>query len=168
MATKKKYSLKSIRRQYTYTVYEIADLLGITPDTVFRWIRNEGLRRIEKGRQYMVHGSILIKFLENKNRKLKKPCAEDEIFCCKCQAPRKPIPSSLKSKKQPNKTVRVFGKCSVCNTKMNKVISGKKWSKSHVLYPQKHTPIITPNGESQKQRKCQNKEEMQLCLNLTQ
>ncbi|PCI01947.1 MAG: hypothetical protein COB76_00140 [Alphaproteobacteria bacterium] len=166
--SKNTYPTNKIRHDYTYTVYEIADLYGITPDTVFRWIRNEGLVRIIAGRQYLVHGSSLAKFLNNKNQKRKKPCLEGELFCCKCQLPREPIASSIKSRKEPNKTVRVFGKCPVCNTRINKMVSGKKWSKNHVLYPKKNAPVITPNGEQESQRKCQSNEEGQLCLNLTQ
>jgi excisionase family DNA binding protein len=168
VSVKKNYSLKPIRLKYTYTVYEIADLFGITPDTVFRWIRNEGLKRIMSGRQYLVYGSSLAKFLDNKNQKRKKPCLEGEIFCCKCQLPREPIPSSINPRKEPNRTIRVFGKCPVCNTRINKIVSGKKWSKSHVLYPKKIAPTITPNGEQDSQCKCQSNEEGQLCLNLTQ
>lgn len=142
-------------------------MYGTAPDTVFRWIRDEGLPRIEAGRKYLVHGSSFYVFIENKIKKRKKPCKTGEIFCCKCKCPRTPNPETLKPKKQANKTYRVFARCSVCNTKMNTVVSGKKWSENHPFYPKPQTPISPPNGESKSQRKCQIKEEDQLCLNLT-
>ena len=42
MARRDRYSLARIRRDYTYSVHEVAELFNITPDTVFRWIREEG------------------------------------------------------------------------------------------------------------------------------
>jgi hypothetical protein len=91
VAVKKQiYSLKPIRRDYTYTVYEIAEVYKITPDTVFRWIRNEGLTRIEGTKKYFVHGSDLIKFLGRRNGKNKKPCQEGEMYCFKCRKPKYP------------------------------------------------------------------------------
>ncbi len=167
MAKKQKYSLKPIRRNYTYSVDEIADLYGITPDTVFRWIRNESLKRNEASRKYFVHGSELIKFLERRNIKNKKPCQEGEIYCCKCRQCQKPKPHALKCKKLPNKTIRVSGRCSICDTRMNTVVSGKKWSKNHPFYPDKNAPTKPHSGEHESQRKCQTQMGEQLCLNIT-
>ena len=167
MSKKHHYSLKPIRRNYTYSVDEVAELYGIAPATVFRWIRNEGLKRIEGSRKYFVHGSELTKFLEKRNAKNKKPCKNGEMFCCKCRTPKTPEPDSLKHKKLVNKTVRAYGHCSVCNTKMNKVVSGKKWTKKHPLYPDKNASTKPHSGESDSQRKCQTEMGEQLCLNIT-
>ncbi len=164
---KHSYSLKPIRRDYTYSVYEIAEMYGIVSDTVFRWIRNEGLKRNEASRKYFVHGSELANFLERRNGKNKKPCNEGEMFCCKCRTPKTPKPKSLKPKKLANKTVRVYGRCSVCNTKMNKVVSGKKWIEKHPLYPGKNASTKPHSGEFESQRKCQTEMGEQLCLNIT-
>ncbi len=167
MAKKQTYSLKLIRRGYTYSVYEIAELYKITPDTVFRWIRNEGLKRHDCSAKYYVHGSELIKFLEKRNLRNKKPCGDGEIFCCKCKQPRKPKPETLIFKKIPNKTIRVLGRCSVCDTRINTVVSGKKWSKNHPLYPDKNASTKGHNGEQGQPHKCQTTIGEQLCLNIT-
>jgi uncharacterized protein YlaI len=167
VAKKQKYSLKPIRRNYTYSVDEIAELYGITPDTVFRWIRNEGLKRNEASRKYFVHGSELVKFLERRNAKKKRPCKEGEIYCCKCRQGQRPKPEALKAKKLPNKTMRIYGRCSVCDTRINTVVSGKKWSKNHPFYPDKNAPTKPHSGEYESQRKCQTEMGEQLCLNIT-
>lgn len=166
-AKKHAYSLKPLRRDYTYSVDEIAGIYGITPDTVFRWIRNEGLKRNEASRKYFVHGSELAQFLERRNAKNKKPCKKGEMFCCKCRKPHTPKSESLKPKKLANKTVRIYGRCSVCDTRMNTVVSGKKWLKSHPFYPDKNASIKPHSGESEPQRKCQTEVGEQLCLNIT-
>jgi transposase-like protein len=167
MAQKQKYSLKPIRRNYTYSVDEIAEIYGITPDTVFRWIRNEGLKRNEASRKYFVHGSELTRFLEQRNTKNKKPCEEGEMLCCKCSKPRTPKSESLKFTKLPNKTVRVLGKCSVCDSRMNKIVSGQKWMESHPFYPDKNASTKPHSGESESQHKCQTQIGEQLCPNTT-
>jgi excisionase family DNA binding protein len=167
VAQKQTYTLKPIRRDYTYSVEEIAELYGITPDTVFRWIRNEGLRRIEASKKYFVHGSELAKFLEQRNVKNKKPCKEGEIYCCKCRQGKPPKPYTLKIKKLPNKTLRVFAKCSVCDARMNTVVSGKKWTENHPFYPDKNASTKPHSGESESQRKCQTQAREQLCPNIT-
>lgn len=150
-----KYSLNKIRRKYTYTAQDIADLYGIGLHTVFRWIKNQGLVRIPKTKKYYVHGSELYTFIKRKNAKNKRPCKDNEIYCFKCRCPRTPNTDIIKP--LPNKTVRVLGNCGTCNTKMNKVISGKTWIKNHPFYPTLDLPINTPNGEHELQHKCQHK-----------
>lgn len=164
---RRKYNLSRIRRNYTYSVEEVAELWDITTMTVFRWIADEGLNRIPNSRKYFVHGGELRKFLEQKNGKNKKPCAEHEIYCCKCRKPQSPNLQSLKSKNIPNGTIRVLGKCIVCSTTVNKVISGKKWGQKHPLYPNINAGQKQHKGESESQRKCKDRKDAQLCLNLT-
>lgn len=166
MSRKHRYSLKLIRRNYTYYVDEVAELYGITPDTVFRWIRNEGLKRIPESRKYFVHSGDLTKFLMKRSAKNKRPCNEDEIFCCKCRKPQKPEPVSLEFKNLPNKTIRVIGKCRVCGTRMNKPISVKKWSEKHPFHPGKNAPTKPHSGEHDSPRECQIRKGEQLCLNI--
>lgn len=167
MAKRQNYSLKPVRRNYTYTAEEIASMYGITTDTVFRWIRDEDLKRLPKSRKYLIHSSDLMKFLEKKNQKNKKPCRENEMYCCKCRQPRQAKPASLKFKKNSNKTRRVFGCCVVCDTKMNTIVSDAKWSKSHPLYPFTDTPTKPHSGAQLSPRECQPEQEAQLCLDIT-
>lgn len=155
MAGKLIYSLRLLRRNYTYTVEEVGSLFDIAPDTVFRWIRNEGLPRIAGSKKYFVHSSDLCSFLEKKNAKNKQPCAEDQIYCCKCHKPQNPNLVSLKSQKMPNMTIRVSGHCSVCNTRMNTFVSSKKWSEAHSFHPDRNASTRPHSGEQRTPRKCQ-------------
>lgn len=168
MSRKHRYSLKPIRRNYTYSVYEVAELYGITPDTVFRWIRNEGLKRILNSQKYFIHSGDLMRFLEKRNSKNKRPCNEGEIFCCKCRKPQKPNLTSLEFKEIPNKTISVRGQCSVCGTRMNTLVSGKKWSEKHPFFLGKNAPTKPHSGEHVSPRECQTRKGEQLCLNITQ
>jgi excisionase family DNA binding protein len=167
LSRQKKYSLRLVRRNYTYTVDEVAGLFDITPDTVFRWIRNEHLKRLPATRKYYIHSSDLKAFLEEKNAKNKHPCAEGEIYCCKCRRPRPPRAASIKSKKYPNKAIHISGKCSVCDTRQNKFVSAKKWSKTHPFHPDINAPSKPHNGEHISPCECQTIDGEQLCLNIT-
>lgn len=155
MSRKKRYSLKFIRRDYTYSIDEIAKIYGITPDTVFRWIRNEGLKCNYASRKYFVHSSELAQFLERRNVKNKKPNRYGEMRCMKCCDSKKPNRNSLSFETLANKTVRIYGKCSVCETRMNTIVSGKKWTKKHPLYPDNNASREQHNGEHESQCKCQ-------------
>lgn len=168
MAKKQIYSLKFIRQNYTYSVYEIAEIYNLTPDTVFRWIRYEGLLRITSSKKYFIHSSELLKFLKQRNGKNKKPCEYGEIYCCKCRLPRNPKPSSLTNKKCPNETIRISAKCGTCDTHIFTIVSSKKWSKTHPFHPDKNTAIKRHSGEHKTPHKCQTQEGEQLCLNITQ
>lgn len=168
MAKKRIYSLKPIRGNYTYSVYEIADMYNITPDTVFRWIRNEGLKRNGNSRQYFIHSSDLNFFLEKRNKKHKHPCKDGEMFCMKCQKNRMPKTGTLKNKKMPNKSILAMGKCPICNRGMNLFVSSKKWAKTHPLYPRYSELTKQHNVEHESHRECQTRMGEQLCLNMTQ
>lgn len=149
------YNLSRIRQNYSYTVYEIAKLYDISLRTVFRWINQEGLKRIPGVRPHLVHSSELRRFLEQKNARNKQPCGEGEIYCCKCRKPRKPKGDSLKARRMPNKTIKVIGRCEACNTRVNTFVSGKKWSESHPFHPDRNASIEPPSGEQGTPRKCQ-------------
>lgn len=167
MSKQHKYPLNKVRRNYTYTVEQIADIFGISRHTVFRWIKDENLQRVGKTKKFLVHGSQLYRFLNHKRRKKKKPCKAGEMFCFKCQGPRKPKTESIEIQKIPNKTVRVFGKCAVCNTRMNIVVGVKNWAKKHPFHPNNNAPKKNPSGEHESQHKCQHRVGEQTCLNLT-
>lgn len=165
-SSKKRHSLKGIRKNYTYTADEIADVMGVCTPTVFRWIK-EGLTRIPDTKKYYVHGSELLRFLGEKNTKNKRPMTDGQIFCCKCQSPQNPAPNSVSVKDLPNKTVRVLGRCTVCSTPMNKVVSGKKWNKTHPLYPHKTAEKKQHKGVHVSPPECEGQKGEQLCLNIT-
>lgn len=164
---KRKYNPTRIRANYTYSVEDIAELFDVADMTVFRWIADEGLKRIEGSKKYFIHGSELRKFIELKNSKNKQPCKDNEIYCCRCRKPQSPFLETLEIKNLPNRTIRVLGKCIECSTTINKVVSGKKWDQSHPLYANINADQKQHKGESGSPRKCIDRKDGQLCLSLT-
>jgi len=68
---------------------------------------------------------FLVKLKEERKNKLK----EDELFCFKCQLPRKPVSGSIQVVatgktigKKRGKQLMKKARCNVCNTKMNRIL----------------------------------------------
>ena len=162
MVKKRTYSLGLIRSDYSYTVEQIADIFSIDIDTVRRWLRKEGLNRIPKTRPYLVHSTELKTFLEKRQNKRKRPCAPNEMFCCSCQKSHPPKNGSVIAKELPNKSMRITGICPTRNTKMNRAVKAKDWSKKHPLAKYLHDATKQHNGEQLMPREYPVQQEMDL------
>lgn len=164
---KRTYPLKLIRSNYTYTVEQIADLYGVDVHTVRRWIREDGLKRIPKMRPYLIHSSDLKRFLHTKQKARKHPCKANEVFCLKCRLPRTPKNSTATILELPNKSVRFKARCSVCNSKINRVVKAAHWSISHPLSAYLEDAPKQHNGVNDSPLECNIDEGGQYCLNIT-
>lgn len=73
----------------SYTVEEVATLLGKHKNTVRDWIKR-GLPALVEKRPTLILGGALRKFLDSKRAAGKRPCQPGEMYCFGCRAPRKP------------------------------------------------------------------------------
>lgn len=121
---RKKFNTKLIKARKTYSIDEISELFNVHPNTVGTW-RKLGLKTIDNNKPYLFFGSDLKDFIKEKNNSKKHPCALNELFCCKCQKPRKPK-NNIVCIKQTQARTNVVGFCNACGTKINKTISPKK------------------------------------------
>ena len=117
---KTKFNPRIIKSKKNYSTQEIADLFGVDVSTVHRWYR-VGLKKIDGQRPAVVFGQDLINFHNEKNKKRKKRCDKDELFCCKCKTSQKSKENKITIKIINNKKVMIVGKCENCGTKINKV-----------------------------------------------
>lgn len=129
----KKYNSHLIKDDYSYTVDEVADLLGNDVATVRRWVREEGLERIPHSRPHLIHSSKLKPFIKKQQAERKKPCALDEVFCLRCQIPRTPKTSSASVIRIPNGSLRYKAICADCGGKINRGIRASDWNENHPL-----------------------------------
>lgn len=164
---KRTYPLRLIRNNYTYTVEQIADLYGIDVHTVQRWIREDGLKRIPKMRPYLIHSGDLKRFIQKKKIARKRPCKTDEAYCLKCRRPRRPENHSGSIVELPNKSVRMQAICSICCSKINRVIKAADWSKSHPLSAFIKDASKQHNGANDSPLECNLETGEQYCLNIT-
>ncbi len=121
---RKHFNTRIIRAKQTYSTEEIADLLNIHINTVHVWYK-AGLSKTDNQKPCLVFGQDLKDFLNAKNESKKRPCAPNELFCCKCQTPRRPKANQVCIKSTPART-NLVGYCATCGTKINKAISPQK------------------------------------------
>lgn len=126
MAKKRRtYNTRLIKRTYSYRYYEISDLFGVHTNVIARWVK-DGLQRIDDQKPYMIYGGDLADYLDTKQKKRKKPCRADEIFCCKCQAPRPVWERAIDIKIRNEKTLYLSGLCAICNSALKQIGSMAK------------------------------------------
>ena len=126
----KKYNPHLIISKRSYSLGEIVFLLDINRKTCHRWIKDEGLKTIEKNvNPLLVMGVDLIDFLQRKRAKSKAVLKDDEFFCMKCHGPVKAkigseiiVKTGKKIGKNNLEQFKKIGVCEVCETKMNKFL----------------------------------------------
>ena len=84
----RRYNIRRVKIHRSYSVSEVAKLLGVHKHTVTRWIER-GLPLIEQKRPFLIHGSDLRDFLTAQQPR-KQPCRAGEIYCLRCRAPKRP------------------------------------------------------------------------------
>ena len=158
----KKYSTKRIKADYTYSIDQIAELYAVDVQTIRRWIRDEGLQRIEKMRPHGVHSSELRRFIDKRNNKNKKSLKLNELYCFKCQQPKQPAPNSAIEVRLPNNCVLIKALCSTCNSKTNRTVKGIEWTAKHPLAAFLTEVKLDPSRASIQPRECSLQYEMKL------
>ena len=113
------YNVRLIRRDLSYSVREIADLFRLHPNAVRRWV-NAGLQTIDGGRPQLIHGSHLVDFLDQRQRGRKRRCGPDEMYCCRCRAPRRPKEGRVAVDRVNTRQLMIRGECELCGARMNR------------------------------------------------
>ena len=87
----KRYSTAGLSKNLTYTILEIQEIRGYSPQTVRRWIKEEGLPAMTSQRPFLIHGADLIDFLKAKSNKGKNPHTPGELSCFTCGQRGRPL-----------------------------------------------------------------------------
>ncbi len=111
-----------LRSARSYTIIEVADVLGVTTGTVRGWVRS-GLPAMVARRPYLILGSELRDFLDSRRRKSKVELQADELYCFRCKAAIKPLGLMVDAHEQSVNTLRLQGLCEVCGGVCNRAIS---------------------------------------------
>jgi hypothetical protein len=73
----------------SYAVEEVARILRKHKNTVRSWI-NQGLRPIDGRRPTLVYGLELMRFLQDRRMRGKRPCPPGHMYCLKCRSSKQP------------------------------------------------------------------------------
>jgi hypothetical protein len=130
----KRINTRRIKAKLSYTVSNLAELLGVSHGTVLFWIRNEGLQRNEGIYPYMLRGEVVIAFLKARRLKNRFTLQPDQFRCGKCNAARMAFGSNATLQKHRSKTFLLKANCATCGGKMCKIISHKNLPEIHKLF----------------------------------
>lgn len=111
----RKIDARRIKIHLSYTISEVAELLGVHKNTVQHWIKS-GLPHIRDGRPLLILGQDLKEFLNGRRLKGRKPCPPGHLFCLKCREPRRPAARMLDYVPITLTSGNLKGICEVCET----------------------------------------------------
>lgn len=121
MARKKqKPDLRRIRPTKTYTIDQLANVVGKSAATLRRWIR-AGLPVLDDARPTLIDGAEAKAWLRIWLERRKHACQLDQLYCCRCRRPRHPRPGSVLIAGNNEKTLTVKAVCADCGAGMRKL-----------------------------------------------
>lgn len=106
-----------VKLHRSYTVDEVARLLGTHRNTVRGWLR-AGLKAIDDRRPLMIQGQALRDFLHGRRDNAKRPCVPGTLYCCKCRMPRQPAKGTATFAAQTGCAGTLRAICEICGTRM--------------------------------------------------
>lgn len=115
----KTFDCNKIKKNYSFTASELSEKLGVTKGTIYSWIK-EGLEPNDSITPYLFYGDEIRRFLKERQKKRKHKCKSHEMFCLKCQQPRRAKKGKTYIKPSKGNNYIITGNCEICNTKMNK------------------------------------------------
>ena len=129
----------------SYTVEEIAKLLGIHKNTVRLWVK-EGLTTTDDKRPMLILGHVLVAFLQARRTKNKRSCRPGELYCVRCRAPKLPAGDMAEYSPITEKIGNLIAICPDCNSIMNRHISlsriGEFYGKMDISLPEALRQLI--------------------------
>ena len=120
-----KYRLVKIHR--SYTVEEIAQLLGTHKNTVRTWVK-AGLPTCDERRPALILGRDLAAYLKARRTKNKRPCQPGEMYCVRCRAPKQPAGQMAEYEPVTEKFGSLKGICPDCESMIYRRASFAKLS----------------------------------------
>jgi hypothetical protein len=135
----RRMDLRLVKIHRSYTITEAAQLLGVHKSTILNWLR-QGLQTIDKTRPLLIQGSELRRFLLERRRRRKSPCRDDELYCLRCRAPRRPDGGLADHLPITASSGNLRGLCPQCGSLMYRRISIKQLTalatKLDIAFPQ--------------------------------
>jgi Zn finger protein HypA/HybF involved in hydrogenase expression len=113
---------RRVKIHRSYSVEEIARLLGAHKHTVRAWVK-AGLPTCDNRRPTLICGPDLISFLQARLTKNKRPLKPGEIYCVCCRAPKVPWAEMADYQPVTEKLGNLTAICPDCESIMNRRVS---------------------------------------------
>jgi len=106
----------------SYTVEEVARLLGKHKNTVRNWVK-DGLATIDDKRPMLILGPDLVAFLQARRSKNKQSCKPGQLYCVRCRVPKFPEGNMADYEPVTEKIGNMIAICPDCDSIMNRWVS---------------------------------------------
>ena len=120
-----RYSTAGLSKNLTYTIAEIHDIRGTSPQTIRGYIKNEGLCAMISQKPWLIHGADYVEFLQKKRNKGKQPLKPGEVKCFTCGHRGRPMGDLADLIKEGNRR-RLIALCGTCEEAVSLYISEAK------------------------------------------
>ena len=134
------FDARRVKINHSYTIWEVADLLGAHRNTVHAWLNN-GLPCLRDKRPWLILGRDLRAFLDRRQAGKRVRCPPDHLYCLRCRAPR--LPAGMMLDYEPFTAVigNLKGLCAVCDAWMNRHVNIAKIEavagRCQIMFPQR-------------------------------
>lgn len=115
----KRISYWLVKQHRTYTVDDVARLLGVHKNTVRSWLKS-GLPRIDDRKPLLIAGADLKAWLKAKRKSAKQPCGPGRFYCFRCKAPKHPALGMVDYFPRTEKSGCLKAICETCQASMNR------------------------------------------------
>jgi len=131
----------------SYTVEEVARLLGKHKNTVRNWVK-DGLATIDDKRPMLILGPDLVEFIKKRRAKNKQSCKPGELYCVRCRLPRFPAGDMAEYSPVTEKFGNLIAICPDCDSIMNQRVSLARieefCGKMDITFPKERQHIAIP------------------------
>ena len=130
------YNPRLVKANISHSVQDIAELFGLHKNAVLRWIRDDGLPLVDKGKPYLVYGQNLIDFLTARQNSRRKKCQPDEFYCLPCRAPRHPVIGSITHRHLTSTKIQIQAICATCGRNLKRISNIMQLANFQKIYAQ--------------------------------
>ena len=106
----------------SYTVEEVARLLGKHKNTVRNWVK-DGLATIDGKRPMLILGPDLVEFIKKRRAKNRQSCKPGQLYCVRCRAPKFPWGDMADYEPVTEKFGNLTAICPDCELNINRRVS---------------------------------------------
>ncbi|WP_430416298.1 helix-turn-helix domain-containing protein [Parasphingorhabdus sp.] len=103
----------------SYSVFELANLLGVHRHTVREWLK-KGLPKADDTRPVLILGSDFQSWWSKQRKKEKRPLQPGQFYCCKCRDAKAPALGMVEYAATNGTTGNLKAMCETCETVMHR------------------------------------------------
>lgn len=123
----RRYRTAGISKNLSYTIREICEICGTSPQTIRRYIKSEGLPAMTTQKPFLINGGDYLDFIGGKQKRSKKTLKTGEFRCFSCGAIGEPF-GSMADYEISGFRPRLSALCGTCERPVSLLTSATKLS----------------------------------------